>query len=107
MSKYDDYGLLEPKHYLKGIICVLSNVAALCVPCYFLGTYWLNNPDAIQSDSSRGSSLYCWAPNKLLAPDAQNYAILAGNDSHRDPGYLNVTKGFLSWFECGFLLFAY
>lgn len=81
------------------IICVLCNVGILSIPAYFFGTYWLNNPDMIQAD---GKSLYCWAPNSPIAEGVQNYAILAEGVVGA-VGWLNVTQGFLVWFEWGFL----
>ena len=81
------------------ILCVLCNIGILAIPAYFFGTYWLNNPDMIQED---GTNLYCWAPNTALAANVTNYEILGANAT-ATAGYLNVTQGFLVWFEWGFL----
>jgi hypothetical protein len=52
-----------------------------------------------------GDNLYCWAPNSPLAEGVQNYAILA-EGAVGAAGWLNVTQGFLIWFEWGFLFFV-
>jgi hypothetical protein len=75
----------------------------LAIPAYYFGTYWLNNPDVIQQDGS--ANLYCWAPNKPLAEGLQNYAIFA-EGVNGAAGWVNVTQGFLIWFEWGFLFFV-
>lgn len=82
-------------------ISVLCNLGMVALLGYFFGHYWLANPDALQAD---GTMLNCWAPNRPLAANVTNYVILPGNATPADLSYINVTQGFLVWFEWGFII---
>merc|ERR1711957_20882 len=88
---------------MVSIASVLCITGILAIPSYFFGVYWLANPAVIQAD---GTMLNCWAPNQILAGNATNFEILAEGAFPSNPAFLNVTQGFLVWFEWGFLLFV-
>ena len=78
----------------------------LAIPSYFFGLYWLANPDVIADTNGGQVMLNCWAPNQALAGNGTNFEILHNSRASTHLDYLNVTQGFLVWFEWGFLFFV-